>query len=559
MGGRARAAARAGRLPLARYRHRRARLFRLRAHARAHVRLLRRAALFRPPHRSAAKAARGAHPRSLRHRDRRVGRRGCLSLPAHGARRAHVGGDGHARKLRSALVDPRQRLDALRPLAAAPGRLRRAGHGRIRRPPGRDQRPAAARGSSPAPAERREQCRRHGGGAGHVAGGFSRAAAPCATARHAGRKPARRRSRRTRGRICPALGADRRRARAVCCHPRQHGDGCRHVRHAVSAHARLLRHRHDPRRARPRDGRRPRPHAPPRNPAPDRARRVGRPPAPRRRTGRRVLPRGAARAAGAGARCRRRHGRRALARIQPHLSVRDAPGRDARRQLPRVRQRGHVHAPVVSRHAHRAALRRAAPSRRPQRAAPAGSGSGAGAGRTHAAQGSRSRRRRGVLLVPAARPRRARHARTRGAHRPRQALAGARARALRQAAAPLGVESRALCRLPVCLLPAIRAQGQAPPPGGVQPAGDRHVLPLCPAAHGAGRDGRRRLRRRDGRAARRVYRPLDTALHSRRAQRFSGEIRALHLPLPPSVPAGAAGRGRHGARAARGRFRTAGF
>ena len=122
-------------------------------------------------------------------------------------------------------------------------------------------------------------------------------------------------ARRARGRVCPALGADGRRARAVCRHPRRHGDGRRHVRDAVFAHARLLRHRHDPRRARPRDRRRPRPHAPPRHPAPDRARRVGRPAAARRRAGRRVFARGAARAAGAGARHRRRHGRRALARV----------------------------------------------------------------------------------------------------------------------------------------------------------------------------------------------------------------------------------------------------
>ena len=315
MGGCPRAAARAVGLPLARHRHRRARLFRLCARTRAHVRLLRRAALFRPPHRPAAKAARGAHPRGLRHRDRRVGRRGRLGLPAHGPRRAHAGGDGHARKLRPALVHPRQRVDAPRAVAAAPGRLRRAGHGRICRPPEGDQRPAPARGRAPAPAGCREQRRRHGGGTGHGAGGFPRAAAPRAAARCAGRKPARRGARRARGRVCPALGADGRRARAVCRHPRRHGDGRRHVRDAVFAHARLLRHRHDPRRARSRDRRRPRPHAPPRHPAPDRARRVGRPAAARRRAGRRVFARGAARAAGAGARHRRRHGRRALARV----------------------------------------------------------------------------------------------------------------------------------------------------------------------------------------------------------------------------------------------------
>lgn len=167
---------------------------------------------------------------------------------------AHAGGDGHARKLRPALVHPRQRMDAPGPVAAAPGRLRRAGHGRIRRPPEGDQRPAAARGRAPAPAGYREQRRRHGGGASHGAGGFSRAAAPRAAARCAGRKSARRWPRRARSRVCPALGADDRCARTVCRHPRRHGDGRRHVRNALFAHARLLRHRHDPRRARPRDG-----------------------------------------------------------------------------------------------------------------------------------------------------------------------------------------------------------------------------------------------------------------------------------------------------------------
>lgn len=52
---------------------------------------------------------------------------------------AHAGGDGHTRKLRPALVHPRQRVDTPDPVAAAPGRLRRAGHGRIRRPPEGDQ------------------------------------------------------------------------------------------------------------------------------------------------------------------------------------------------------------------------------------------------------------------------------------------------------------------------------------------------------------------------------------------------------------------------------------
>ena len=257
MGSLPRTAACAIGLPLARHRHRRARFFRLRARARAYVRLLRRAALFCPPHRPAAKAARGAHPCGLRHRDRRLGRRGYVRLPAHGARRAHARGDGHARKLRSALVAARRSMDESRAVVPASRRLRRAGHGRGRRPPCRDQRPAPPGRRPAAAAGGGEPRRRHRRGAGHGAGGFSRAAAPGAAARRARRGSAPRGARRARGRICAALGADDRRARTVCRHPRRHADGRRHVRDAVFADALVLRHRHDPRRARPRDRRRP--------------------------------------------------------------------------------------------------------------------------------------------------------------------------------------------------------------------------------------------------------------------------------------------------------------
>lgn len=107
---------------------------------------------------------------------------------------------------------------------------------------------------------------------------------------------------------------------------------------------------------------------------------------------------------------------------------------------------------------------------------------------------------------------------TRAAHTARGRLSPDRVRALYGKRLYLSASKAE--RFSACRYAYFLQYGSKPGPAARRRSARRrsHVLPLRPAAYGAGRDGRRRLRRRNGRAARRVHRPLDAALHPRRTQ-----------------------------------------